>query len=270
MSTDQTTDIQAQRAETRGAVYALLANVFRYPDEDLCKLLDDPLRWVYVRKTAADLDASLSRLIGELEDAFTSICAADQPQDALDRLREDFQRLFGHTAHGRCPSYEMEYGKQDIVQQSPQLADISGFYNAFGLQLADATSERIDHVSVECEFMAILGTRAAEAVRRGFAAGAEVVADAEREFLTEHLGRWAPSFARRVIEADGRSFYGAAAGLLLSFLEGECRRVQAPTGPSFLEVCPRDPEKDVEFSCGIEENVPGGGDRLVQLGMDRD
>src|SRR3990172_4946219 len=41
---------------------------------------------------------------------------------------------FGHAVSKDCPPYEAEYGQAHIFEKTQTLADISGFYRAFGLE----------------------------------------------------------------------------------------------------------------------------------------
>src|SRR3989304_5935155 len=68
-----------------------------------------------------------------------------------------------------CPPYETEYGRRHGVGQAQGLADIAAFYNAFGLTTS-AGGERVDHVSAELEFLAVLAPKEALALGRAGAA----------------------------------------------------------------------------------------------------
>jgi TorA maturation chaperone TorD len=164
----------------------------------------------------------------------------------------------------------MEYGQGEIVQQAPILADITGFYAAFGLEMPPTVHERADHVSVECEFMSILATKEAWAVESVNQEAVEIFRDAQARFLEDHLGRWLPALARRIEEADPNGFYGELGGFAASFIAEECVRFGIPVGPPLLELRPIDPTADATISCGVEESCPDGRkEPLVQLGIDR-
>jgi nitrate reductase assembly molybdenum cofactor insertion protein NarJ len=75
----------------------------------------------------------------------------------VEGLREEYNRVFGLVLARECPPYETEYlAVGETFFRSQQLADIAGFYQAFGLAMSHATPERPDHVALELEFMAFL------------------------------------------------------------------------------------------------------------------
>jgi hypothetical protein len=74
------------------------------------------------------------------------------------------------------------------------MADIAGFYCAFGLTPNRAAPERVDCIALEIEFTAIVLERWRAALGSNERAG--VCEDALRAFETDHLCWWAPTFGR--------------------------------------------------------------------------
>jgi TorA maturation chaperone TorD len=106
------------------------------------------------------------------------------------------------------------------------LADVAGFYRAFGLEPAAGQPEVEDHVCAELEFMSVLALKEAWAIAGRHTEGLEVTLAAQRAFLTDHLARWAGAFARRVTAAAAPGFYPAAAALLQAWIDADCARLQ--------------------------------------------
>lgn len=232
--------------------------------------------------------ACLARLIAEL---FTDQDAADyerlgddavepEARHAADRLGLDPDRvtrlfcdrpsfetylearsqLLGHTARSNCPPHELEYCHSEVFQQSQRLADIAGFYRAFGLEPAGAMSERPDHIIAEWEFLFVLAAKECHAIETGEADGAARCRDAQRLFLSEHASYWMPAFFERLRRADDSGFFGRAALLALDVLREWCETCGVTTGASWLELRTISDE-DSNIECGADS---GGG--TVELG----
>jgi DMSO reductase family type II enzyme chaperone len=179
---------------------------------------------------------------------------------AFDAFHEDYITAFGHAARGSCPINEIEYGdlKADPLFQPHRLADLAAFYRAFGVELGSDADERHDHLAIELEFMAVLAAQEARALNTGPDHGAlETGRDAQRTFLREHLGRWTPAFARRLIRAVGEGPLGALARFTLAFIEAECRRLGVTPGSEDLLLRPADEAASLCDGCGLAQALPG-------------
>jgi hypothetical protein len=168
---------------------------------------------------------------------------------------------FGHTVRGDCPMNEIEYGdiKADPLFQPHRLADLGAFYGAFGMELTPDAAERIDHISIELEFMSVLAAKEAHALEHQLEdeAGA-TLRDAQKKFLREHLGRWMPAFARRLAKMADSTALGALARLLGEFIRLECARLNVPPGSEDLLLRPVDDSAErLCDSCGIHNLPPG-------------
>jgi TorA maturation chaperone TorD len=176
----------------------------------------------------------------------------------LDRLGESYQEIFGHTAHGQLPPYESEYGSGDVFRQAQELADIGGFYRAFGLEMSRSRHERNDHIAAECEFLSLLATKEAYDVVEGDLESCEAVRKAERLFLRDHAAGFGRAFARSLERSSGHALYRAAGQLCFDFLTSECSRFEVPPGREVLELRPT-VEAEPPMACGGCElaNLPG-------------
>ena len=143
-------------------------------------------------------------------------------------LEESYRRLFGLTAISqRCPACEIEYEPNaDVTYRSQRMADVGGFYQAFGLRISDRAGERLDHITVETEFLYLLLAKEAAARQEGNNQagnneGAEVCRTARSKFFQEHVGWWLPAFARLLAHTTDSEFYRRLAKLAaaLSALE---------------------------------------------------
>ena len=143
--------------------------------------------------------------------------------------------LRGQTAETLAPAYERLFGgavalapteasyEADPFRQARQIADVAGFYRAFGADPRGPAAERPDHAGCELEFLAFLGARRLAAEEAGRAEEADRCREIENAFLREHAGRWLPAFFRALAAADG-GWYGALGRLGELALRGELER----------------------------------------------
>jgi TorA maturation chaperone TorD len=150
------------------------------------------------------------------------LVALPESAEALNGL---YESAFGLLVSGSCPPYESEYvdGKLSF-QRAQLLADVAGFYQAFGLEPSHDHPERHDHLVLELEFMATLldlEHRAAETSSPEADERIALCQEAQRKFLTEHLAWWVPTFAALLRHQAPHGFYASAADLLGALIAAE-------------------------------------------------
>jgi TorA maturation chaperone TorD len=148
---------------------------------------------------------------------------------------DDYYRVFGLVTCHDCPPYETEYQPvTDAFFRAQEMADIAGFYRAFGLAVRRELGERPDHIALELEFMASLlakqrlaraQTDPAQAAER-----AAVCADAQKAFFRDHLGWWAGGFAQLVQHKAQHGPLAAVGRLLALLIASERDRLKLPAG----------------------------------------
>lgn len=123
-------------------------------------------------------------------------------------LAETYRLLFGATlAPGRSPcALEWEMSP-DVTYRAQALADILGFYHAFGLQPSGRSAERPDHITLVAEFLYVLLTKEAAAREAGSEEKSEICHRARGAFFKEHVGWWLPAFARSLAASAPEGFY---------------------------------------------------------------
>ncbi len=186
------------------------------------------------------------------------------PPPSPARRERERARLFGHTLRGAVCPYECEYGRQVPLQQAHELADLAGFYRAFGLRPAGPASDRADHIACELEFFEFLSAKEAVALAGRDQEMLEVTRRAAKKFLRQHLGRFGIAFAQRLEEAAREDLFRRLGRACGAFLRVACASFGVEAGPELLELRPAGPDA-VPMACGAEDGADGGPE-LVQIG----
>jgi TorA maturation chaperone TorD len=149
--------------------------------------------------------------------------------DSAAALNATYEETFGLLGGSKCPPYETEYVSSKFTfQRSNILADVAGFYRAFGFQTSSSNPDRPDHIALQCEFLAQLlqlqlrcsscteGERPCADVDDGL-----VCQEALQRFLSEHFVWWAPAFAKLLSHQNAGGFYDAVARFLAAMVPAE-------------------------------------------------
>ena len=147
----------------RRACYRFVALSLADPMTGVWNELADPTTRALLTQATEilrDEDAAVARplALGErpLADLDPATMLARLPRSASE-FNELYEANFGLLGGSKCPPYETEYVPSKYTfQRSNMLADVAGFYNAFGLQTSTSNPDRPDHVALECEFLAQL------------------------------------------------------------------------------------------------------------------
>ena len=200
----------------RAGMYRTLAQAFSYPDQEMAAALKECWSSHLLQWKKGWPEGIHELLVTALEDLQNS---------SIPELAEAHVRLFGPAA--RCPLTETSWGDAARLLGKPaQIADISGFYCAFGLQPVagpDATPE--DHLVTELEFMSILCLKEAYALNTGLDEQLSITRDARNMFLEEHLATWIDYWAAQVQEENPPAFYRTLATILQSIFRSECEQL---------------------------------------------
>ena len=133
-------------------------------------------------------------------------------------VQTEYDKLFRNSA---IWLYSTEYTARGQFQKTKQLADISGFYRAWGLQI---DGERPDAISVELEFMHYLvfkSIHAAEANLENREEKIELCHDAQLKFFDTYLYPALTEIAEKVADAGAAHFYKEIFEELTLFIEDE-------------------------------------------------
>jgi DMSO reductase family type II enzyme chaperone len=253
------TDITIEAAAidlSRECLYRFLAAAMSDPYNDAYQLIRDPASQQLAFDACAllqeELQASpIPRGFGEMPPEYLELTPLiEEIHKPIANLRSEYDQIFGLVLARECPPYETEYhSSSETFFRSQELADIAGFYRAFGLNPGRETPERPDHLALELEFMAFLlmkkrlGSETPELV--------EVCEAAEQKFFETHLAWWVPAFANGLRRKAEDGFYFALSRVLAAFIPFERGRlhVSPPRVPVAASLIERPEEQGSCASC---------------------
>lgn len=223
----------------RSALYTLLSRALAYPTPaNRAELAEQVAPVVSTVETG---DAAFDHLVTEV------VAALDVP---MAELRNAHGQVFTHIEPPDYPPYESAYDRADIFRQTTVMADVAGFYHAHGLRVGGTERERPDHVVTQLEFMAFMARKEAYALEH---LGADEVDECRRTqvvFLRDHLGRWAPSFGRRLSTFSVEAPFPAVGRLLALWIEAELEAWDVEPESVLDEPQPPPPPEDE--GCGLD------------------
>lgn len=208
-----------ERALGRSKIYLLVSWPMLYPEDN--EFLDYLQSGEFVEDARSALDsletalngiggqrakqklASLKRYLDQVEQWVASECA----NWTLSDLQAEHRRVFSNVITLDCPPYETLFGNDHVFGQAHVMGDIAGFYKAFGVELSRDIHERLDHLSVELEFMHFLSYKESYARCHDGADKIQIVEDAQKKFVKEHIGRWVPMFTRMLGKKADSGFF---------------------------------------------------------------
>lgn len=153
-----------------------------------------------------------------------------------------------------CPINETTYVRRD---KGAILADICGFYSAFGFQMSEAGGENPDHLAAELEFTALLLIMWSQARQAERTEAETVTRAALRAFLHDHLNEWLPIFVERLCNTAAHPVATGIAAVLGTFWEGFATDFDLPTPHNALRKDEEDrAESDPSFECGLAGVCP--------------
>lgn len=168
-------------------------------------------------------------------------------------VASDYLRIFGLVHSRECPPYETEFQpNEDTFFRSQQMADVAGFYRAFGI--VSDPHDRPDQVCLELEFAAFLLLKKREAEAAADDERAAICQQARANFFADHMSWWMPSFALALRTKAEAGYYEAIGRALAALLPIERRRlgIEAPQLPLHATA------SEAPQECAACAGAPGG------------
>ena len=173
---------------SRSRLYAILAEVYRYPDEPF----REQARGGELLKAFEALSAGLPYPFSPEQEEREGLTLPSGVTE--EEIEVEFVRLFESGPGGPpCPLVEGAWREDRKVV----LKELILFYNHFGLSYAEgAQDERPDHICLEMEFLHYLTFKEVQALQTG--ADPSSYRRAQRDFLERHPVAWLDKVAERL------------------------------------------------------------------------
>jgi putative dimethyl sulfoxide reductase chaperone len=143
--------------------------------------------------------------------------------EEMTSIETDHLRLFVGLDHVLAPVWESVYFTESHLVFQESTLQVREWYARFGLQMKRLHREPDDHIGLELSFIAHLASRAVQAIEEADEASLDSLLQAQRHFLSEHLLRWGPAWAKLVKKHAQTDFYRGLAhlthGTLLALAE---------------------------------------------------
>jgi len=204
----------------RSTIYGAVSVIYSGPEsKKFSMLMKDDFR-TCVLEACLDLEEHinqkgnilLSQLFQKLIDKVDSL--------GLEKVKSEFVDIFGHTLSKEITPYALEHLKNsDVFFRTQKLADLNGFYKAFGMEVESI--ERADHISTQTEFISLLLLKEIIAKQNNLFEEKEICEKALIDFQNEHFLDWVEIFSENMINYVDEEFYMLAGKFLHDFIKKE-------------------------------------------------
>ncbi len=213
-SASETLNAFAKVCEDRAWTYGFLSRLFK---REIDHAFLEQIKGT--RFPAATGNAEVDEGYRLIAQAFSSI----QP-DTLLKLSIDFTRTFigaGRMGHSAAYPYESVYTSEDRLLMQDAYVEVVAIYRSAGLAKDEAWKETEDHIAVELEYMQVICSRCAQALRDGDEQAAMGLFKSQYNFLKDHLASWVPMMVADMQKFSKTNLYQGLSHLITGFLQVE-------------------------------------------------
>lgn len=199
-------------ARARASFYRMLGGLYlnELSEDDIARLARTPLSSVDLgndeaNEGLADMEAYLHRA----------------PRNARQELAVDFAGSIlaaGVYEERRATPYESVFTSASGLLMQEARDDVYRYYCESNIEVDETLRMPEDHVSFECEFMAVLAERSADKAAMGDLAGSLADVNLQRSFHAEHLANWIDALCDCLAGCATTRFYRGVAKLTRGFV----------------------------------------------------
>jgi len=208
--------------EARSTLYGFVSTLFSDPESEKFSMMKNPEFQKMVLNSCLQFDENnQSELSGAFQNVISMVSELNR-----ETIQNENVSIFGHTLSKETAPYALEHLKStDVFFRTQKLADLNGFYKAFGMEVESI--ERADHIATQTEFLSYLILKELVAIKKNLEEEIEICQKAFIDFHQEHFFDWAKMFSENIMEKVEGTFYPVAAEFLNIFLENEKQSIPA-------------------------------------------
>lgn len=198
-------------AESRSVAYKFLSMLYSYePIQDLAKMIKDK---------------SILEFLNDSDEGFKLlkkyVKEAEKIKDLRKELEVEHTTLFVLADDRNFRPYESVYLDSDQYMGGQYTKNVENFMKSVGFEFTSALDELPDHIAIELEFMHHMCSKEGESWKKSKKDYGLDYLKYERDFLKEHLAKWAFDFCEDLYEKAESNFFKAGALLTKDFLKME-------------------------------------------------
>jgi TorA maturation chaperone TorD len=208
--------------EAKSTLYGFVSTLFSDPESEKFSMMKNPEFQKMVLNSCLQFDENnQSELSGAFQNVISMVSELNR-----ETIQNENVSIFGHTLSKETAPYALEHLKStDVFFRTQKLADLNGFYKAFGMEVESI--ERADHIATQTEFLSYLILKELVAIKKNLEEEIEICQKAFIDFHQEHFFDWAKMFSENIMEKVEGTFYPVAAEFLNIFLENEKQSIPA-------------------------------------------
>lgn len=195
------------------AGYRAISVGFYYPNEFQLKRLLELIEETLRLGTAPD-ETNLWKPLLQVRDRIP-LPLDEALTEKLKNLQQDHFKLFGHAPLATLDL--AHYFSENPFEQSKKIAEMAGFYRAFGVDCK--SGNRVDSLSVAFEFLSYLHLKWIHALQKDLREQEKITADAMRSFVGEFLSPGIRAFQQKLSEVSESEFYNLLGKIALDSLK---------------------------------------------------
>lgn len=237
---------RTEQALARSTFYSLLSAGFSYPRQDVLEVIQKGEFTGSLRKAASVFEEEKG-LLAAVE-AFSKAVEREFSCLSLAQWEGVYNRVFSMGLI--CPHHETDYSAAHVFMKSQEMADISGFYQAFGFRLSENEKELADFIGTELEFMHVLTYKEYYALEKADEDNAGLCRKTQEKFLKSHLGTWVKAFSKSLSTIVEWDVLSTLCRLLEGFVAFDCRYLGVSPVEVVLGSTARPGPEAEAFTCG--------------------